>query len=302
MPDLPTTQKTSQQDARKRLLKRFSAFFAQEPQSKADVLQYLQNAGKQGLLDADTLAMTEGVMRLATLRASDIMVPRAQIDVVDVNKPRDEWVKDMLASGHSRLPVVAGDMDNICGILHAKTLLYSLVTPGYKLREHLRPAHFVPETQPLRVLLRDFQATRSQMAIVIDEFGSVSGLLTIEDIIEEITGEINDEFDKPNAGKDNIVVIDDMHWRVKAETTLEQFNEFFHTEITDLHCETVGGVVTDHFERVPHKGDDIEISGYRFKVIRGDDRQAQLFLVERLVSTNKKSPNESTPSDGNDAA
>lgn len=274
-------------DARQRLMKRFAAFFEHVPESKAEVMRYLQDAAKRSLLDADTLTMMEGVMRLSSLRASDIMIPRAQIDVVDLSKPRDEWVKVMLASGHSRLPVVAGDIDNICGILHAKTLLYSLVVPDFKLREHLRPAHFVPETQPLRVLLRDFQATRSQLAIVIDEFGSVSGLLTIEDIVEEITGEINDEFDKPNAEKDNIVIVDDMHWRVKAETSLEQFNEFFHTDLSDLHCETIGGTVTDHFERVPHKGDDIEIAGYRFKVIRGDDRQAQLFLVERLVRTEK---------------
>lgn len=228
--------------------------------------------------------MMEGALKVGHLCASDLMVPRAQIEAVDLEEPREVWLPKVISRGHSRFPVIEGDLDEVKGVLHAKDLLRLFVDPSYDIRAHLRPARFIPETQPLNVVLRDFRITRNHMALVIDEFGSVSGLITIEDVIEQIVGEIADEFDNINLGKDNITPVDNERWRVKAETYLDQFNDFFGVHLEDDYCETVGGLVSDRLEHVPHRGESVEIDGFRFKVLTADERQAHLFLVERLVS------------------
>lgn len=259
-------------------------FFVKEPTTKEEFSESLKKACGEKLFDADALTMMLGALEVSDLCASDLMVPRAQIEVVDISEPRDEWMRKIITRGHSRFPVVDGDMDDVKGILHAKDLLHLFFDPEYEVCAHLRPARFIPETQPLNVVLRDFRATRNHMALVIDEFGSISGLITIEDVIEQVIGEISDEFDNVNVGKDNITIVDSEHWRVKAESEIEQFNEFFNARIEDQYCETIGGLVMDRLEHVPHRGETVEIEGFRFKVITADDRQAHLFLVERLVS------------------
>lgn len=241
--------------------------------------------------------MMEGALKVGHLCASDLMVPRAQIEAVDLEEPREVWLPKVINRGHSRFPVIEGDLDEVKGILHAKDLLRLFVDPTYDVRAHLRPARFIPETQPLNVVLRDFRITRNHMALVIDEFGSVSGLITIEDVIEQIVGEIADEFDNINLGKDNITPVDNERWRVKAETYLDQFNEFFNVHLEDQHCETVGGLVTDRLEHVPHRGESVEIDGFRFKVLMADDRQAHLFLVERLVSATRVEEKDAQPNE-----
>lgn len=287
MPDQPPstdTHETQQSEDKPSLMGRFRSLFSREPTTREEFSQALRRAYGHKLFDAEALTMMQGALEVSELSAADLMVPRAQIEVVDITEPREEWLSKMISRGHSRFPVVEGDIDEVKGILHAKDLLRLFLNPDYDICAHLRPARFIPETQPLNVVLRDFRATRNHMALVIDEFGSISGLITIEDVIEQVVGDIADEFDNVNLGKDNITVVDAEHWRVKAETYLDQFNEFFGVALEDDYCETVGGMVTDRFEHVPHRGESIEIDGFRFKVITADERQAHLFLVERLVS------------------
>jgi magnesium and cobalt transporter len=255
-----------------------------QPKNKDELIEEFRRSQKSGRIGADVLRMLEGSLSVADLCVSDMMVPRSQIEFVDLAEPNEVWIPKMIARGHSRFPVVEGDLDNVKGILHAKDLLRLITDPKYDVRAHLRPARFVPEMQPLNLLLRDFRDTRNHMAIVVDEFGSISGLITIEDVIELIVGDIDDEFDNVNADKDNIQQVDVAHWKVKSETSLDQFNEYFAVNIEDDYCETIGGVVTDRFEHVPHKGETIELDGFRFKVTKGDARQATLFNVERLIA------------------
>lgn len=268
----------------KSLTSSIKKLFVKEPETREELSESLKRACGHKLFDADALTMMLGALEVSELCASDLMVPRAQIEVVDISEPRQEWMQKMIARGHSRFPVVDGDMDDVKGILHAKDLLHLFIDPDYEVCAHLRPARFIPETQPLNVVLRDFRATRNHMALVIDEFGSISGLITIEDVIEQVVGEISDEFDNVNAGKDNITIVDSEHWRVKAESGIEQFNAFFGAGIEEQNYETIGGLVMDRLEHVPHRGETVEIDGFRFKVIVADERQAHLFLVERLVS------------------
>lgn len=266
------------------IINRLRNLFVHEPTTREELTQTLRRAYGQKLFDADVLTMMQGALEVSDLCAGDLMVPRAQIEAVDITEPRHEWMEKIISRGHSRFPVIEGDMDEVKGILHAKDLLRLFLDPDYDVCAHLRPARFIPETQPVNVVMRDFRATRNHMALVIDEFGSISGLITIEDVIEQVVGDIADEFDNVNLGKDNITAVDAEHWRVKAETYLEQFNEFFGVELEDDYCETIGGVVSDRFGHVAHRGESIEIDGFRFKVITADERQAHLFLVERLVS------------------
>ena len=273
-----------------------TAFHHERPENRESLIAVLKQAQEDKLITPDVMKMMEGALEVSELCASDLMVQRAQIEAVDLSEKRDVWLPKLIARGHSRFPVVDGDLDEVKGILHAKDLLRLLVDPDYDIASHLRPARFVPETQPLRILLRDFRVSRNHLALVIDEFGSVSGLITIEDVLEQIVGEIDDEFDRVNPEGDNITPVDAEHWRIRAGTTLEQFNQYFQSRLEDHYCETVGGLITDRFEHVPHKGEAIEIEGFRFRVVRGDERQATLFLAEKVVAagesgktTNKES-------------
>lgn len=165
------------------------------------------------------------------------------------------------------------------GVLHAKDLLQLLLDPSRNVKSLLRPARFVPESQPLNVLLRDFKETRNHLALVIDEFGSISGLITIEDVLEQIVGDISDEFDHDDSSTN--IVAEDNHWRVRAVTPIEQFNTFFGADLVDEYCETIGGLITDRCEHVPQIDEEIVEKGYRFRIQRADARQVQLLTVER---------------------
>ncbi len=265
-------------------LKRLRTAFHDKPENREELMETLKEAKESDLIAPDVYQMIEGALEVSELCAADLMVPRAQIEAVDLSEKREVWLSKLIARGHSRFPVVDGDLDVVKGILHAKDLLRLLIDPKYDIASHLRPARFVPETQPVRILLKDFRASRNHLALVIDEFGSISGLITIEDVIEQIVGEIDDEFDRVNPEGDNIVAVDGEHWRIKAATELEQFNRYFESSLEDDYCETIGGLVTDRFEHVPHKGEAIEIEGFRFRVMKGDERQATLFLVEKVVA------------------
>ena len=257
-----------------------SVFHEEELQDRESVLAMLTEARRRNVLDDETFSMMEGALAVSETRAGDLMVPRSQVNAVDLSEPREVWLPKLIESGHSRIPAVEDDIDNVLGILHAKDLLKILMDPTTNPKTLLRHASFIPETQPINVLLRDFKETRSHLALVIDEFGSISGLITIEDVLEQIVGEISDEFDHDD-NLSNIVTDGEGRWRVKAITPIEQFNEYFDSDLSDDYCETIGGLITDRFEHVPHTGEIIEEKGFRFRILLGDDRQARLLSVER---------------------
>jgi magnesium and cobalt transporter len=228
--------------------------------------------------------MIEGVLQVSELRARDLMVPRLQMDVIDIDEDPKRWIPRVIEKAHSRFPVIEGNRDHVIGILLAKDLLRYYHDENFDIRAMLRPAAFVPESKPLNVLLKDFRANRNHMAIVVDEYGGVAGLITIEDILEQIVGDIEDEYDLDEEA-DNIVAERDGRYRVKALTEIAAFNGIFGTNFPDRDFDTIGGLVTDRFGRVPRRGDALELDGVRFEVLRADARQAHLFQVARVPQT-----------------
>ncbi len=267
------------------LFERLTALISPEPENRVELLEILQDAHERNLIDADALSMIEGVFQVADLSARDIMIPRSQMDMIDIAKPIEAWLPMVLKTAHSRFPVVEGERDKVVGILLAKDLLRYYAEDSFDVRDMLRPAVFIPESKRLNVLLRDFRANRNHMAIVVDEYGGVAGLITIEDVLEQIVGDIEDEYDFDEE-EDNILAVDSgmygPRWRIKALTEIEQFNEALKTEFSDEDVDTIGGLVANHLGRVPRKGDTIEIEGLRFEVLRADARQVHVLLVEKL--------------------
>jgi magnesium and cobalt transporter len=284
MEDHPGSAKSADKPHRS-LLERLTALISPEPENRAELLEVLNDAHERNLIDADALSMIEGVFQVSDLAARDIMVPRSQADVIDITKPIEDWLPMVLSTAHSRFPAVEGDRDKVVGILLAKDLLRYYAEDVFDVRDMLRPAIFIPESKRLNVLLRDFRANRNHMAIVVDEYGGVAGVITIEDVLEQIVGDIEDEYDFDEE-EDNILVIKDgekgPRWRVKALTEIEQFNETLHTNFSDEDVDTIGGVVANHLARVPRKGDIFEIDNLRFEVLRADARQVHMLLVEKL--------------------
>ena len=283
MPE-PAPSRFTASQKRKTLLERLTAFIFREPENREELLQALQEAHSRNLLDADALSMIEGVLQVSELRARDLTVPRTQADMIDVDEPVERWIGRVIETAHSRFPVYEGDRDHIIGILLAKDLLRYYTEQHFDLRSMLRPAVYIPESKPLNVLLRDFRANRNHMAIVVDEYGSMAGLITIEDVLEQIVGDIEDEYDIDETA-DNIVAEKGDRFRVKALTEIRSFNEAFDTAFPDQEFDTVGGLVTDHMGRVPRRGDRVEIDGLRFEVLRADARQVHLLQVSRVPKT-----------------
>ena len=272
-------------EPRRTLLEKLSSYFVRTPEDRAQLLVLLRQAHERDLLDADAMSMIEGVLQVSDLAVRDIMVPRAQMGVIDITQSPAEFVPYVVETAHSRFPVVDGERDNVIGVLHAKDLLRLYIKDHPDVRELLRPAVFVPESKRLNVLLRDFRGKRNHIAIVVDEYGGVAGLITIEDVLEQIVGDIEDEFDYDEAS-DHIVSIEPgdfgPRFRVRALTEIGQFNESFHTHFSDEDFDTVGGLITDQLGRVPRRGEHIDLEGLRFEVLRADARQVQLLTVERL--------------------
>ncbi|NEX60828.1 HlyC/CorC family transporter [Noviherbaspirillum galbum] len=267
------------------LFERLSALISPEPENRTELLEILQDAHERNLIDADALSMIEGVFQVSDLSARDIMVPRSQMDVVDLTKPIEEWLPLVLETAHSRFPAIEGNRDKVVGILLAKDLLRYYAEDSFDVRDMLRPAVFIPESKQLNVLLRDFRANRNHMAVVVDEYGGVAGLITIEDVLEQIVGDIEDEYDFDEE-EDNILPVKDgirrHRWRVKALTEIEQFNEKLETRFSDEDVDTIGGLVANHLGRVPRRGDVFDIDNVRFEVLRADARQVHVLLVEKL--------------------
>jgi len=285
MQDHPSGAKFIDTKPQRSLFERLTALISPEPENRAELLEILHEAHERNLIDADALSMIEGVFQVSDLSARDIMVPRPQMDVVDINKPIAEWIPLVLQTAHSRFPAVEGDRDKVIGILLAKDLLRYYAEESFDVRDMLRPAVFIPESKQLNVLLRDFRANRNHMAVVVDEYGGVAGLITIEDVLEQIVGDIEDEYDYDEA-EDNILPVRDgarrMRWRVKALTEIAQFNEALGAQFSDEDVDTIGGLVANHLGRVPRKGDVFDIDDMRFEILRADARQVHVLLVEKL--------------------
>jgi len=268
----------------KSLLERLTAFIFREPENREELLEALHDAHERNLLDADALSMIEGVLQVSELRARDLMVPRSQMDIIDLAESPEKWIPRVIETAHSRFPVTEGNRDHVIGILLAKDLLRYYHDEDFDVRAMLRPAVFIPEAKPLNVLLRDFRANRNHMAIVVDEYGGVAGLITIEDVLEQIVGDIEDEYDFDEAA-DAIVAEPDGRFRVKALAEIPAINTTFGTALPEGEFDTIGGLITDQLGRVPKRGDVIELDGLRFEVLRADARQVHLFQVSKLPKT-----------------
>jgi len=265
------------------LLERLSAFLSQAPEDRDELLDLLHSAHERKLLDDDALGIIEGAMAASEVTVREVMVPRAQMDVVDIDQPLAEVLAFVLHTAHSRFPVVDGDKDNVLGILLAKDLLRAQVEPGFTIRPWLRPVVFVPESKRLNVLLREFRASRNHMAVVVDEYGGVAGLITIEDVLEQIVGNIEDEYDFDEA-EDNIRPDQAGRYRVKAQTRIADFNQAFATSFADDACDTVGGMILNALGRVPKRNEEIHLGGVRILVLRADGRRLYTLQVTPLPS------------------
>lgn len=281
------TDASSGGEPRRSLLERLSALLLRAPEDREQLLALLRGAHERELLDDDALSMIEGVLQVAELTAVDVMVPRARMHVIDAAQAPAEFLPQVIGSGHSRFPVVDGDIDNVIGVLHAKKLLRLGGAEPLPLRQLLRPAFFIPESKRLNVLLREFRALRTHLAIVVDEYGAVAGLVTIEDVLELIVGDIEDEFDDRDSG-DGIEAIDaggrGLRLRLSARVPIEVFNRRVGANLPEDGVDTLGGLVTAELGRVPRRGDQATIDGWRFEVLRADARQAHLLQAEREES------------------
>jgi len=264
-----------------RWLKKITQSFSGEPQDRDELLAVLREAGERGLIDAEALNMLEGVLEVGDIQVRDIMVPRAQMVCVRRDDPSSTIMPVVVESGHSRFPVMDGDRDDIVGILLAKDLLRLCISDEderFDIREYMRTAVFVPESKRLNVLLKDFRRNRNHMAIVVDEYGGVSGLVTIEDVMEQIVGEIDDEFDVEedlNIRKDA-----DQQYTVRGVTRIDEFNEYFGSSLSEeAGFDTVAGLLMKELGRMPRRGEAANIAGFEFRVARADRRRIDALRV-----------------------
>ena len=262
-------------------MERLSSLLMREPEDREHLVELLHAAYERNLLDADALSMIEGVLQVSEIQVRDVMIPRPQMDVIDIAESPEKFIPFVIQTAHSRFPVIDEDKDNVLGILLAKDLLrYYAGEEEFNVREMLRPAVFIPESKRLNVLLREFRANRNHIAIVVDEYGGVAGLITIEDVLEQIVGEIEDEYDYDES-EDNIIQDRTGRYRVKAGTEIRDFNESFGTQFSDEEFDTVGGLVVSHFGRLPKRGEQVTFDGLNFQVLRADSRRLHALLVEK---------------------
>jgi magnesium and cobalt transporter len=265
--------------SRPSLIERLSTLLLRVPDDSEQLLALLHSAFERHLMDADALSIIEGALSVADMSVRDIMVPRAQMDVVDISDSPEKIVELVLETAHSRFPVIGEGKDDIIGILLAKDLLRHFAGKEFDLRDSLRPAIFIPESKRLNVLLREFRASRNHMAIVVDEYGGVAGIVTIEDVLEQIVGDIEDEYDfDETAG--NIVIDNSGRYRVKAITEIGDFNAAFGTSFSDEDFDTVGGLIIHHLGRLPQRNETLAIDGMHFQVLRADSRRVHTLLVD----------------------
>jgi magnesium and cobalt transporter len=253
------------------------------PSDTEQLLEMLRLAQQKGLFTTDALAMIEGVLQVGDMQVRDIMIPRSQVVVLERDASPDDLLRTIVESGHSRFPVIGDNRDEVVGILLAKDfLLYAFERPVGRLnvRNMLRPAVYVPESKRLSVLLKEFRASRNHIAIVIDEYGGVAGMVTIEDVLEQIVGEIEDEHDVEE--EDTIRKHSDVHYTIKALTPVEDFNDYFNASLSDEEFDTIGGLVVHHIGHLPKRGERVVIGKLLFKILRADSRRVHMLQLTLL--------------------
>lgn len=262
---------------------RISKAFSSEPRDREELKELINESCEKGILDAEAVAMMEGALAMSEMQVRDAMVPRSHMVVIPLDNPLNEFLPIVLESGHSRFPVIGADRDTVEGILLAKDLLrhYAENSGELDLKALLRPPVVIPESKRLNMLLRDFRSSRNHMAIVVDEYGGVSGLITIEDVLEEIVGEIDDEHDEEE--EPSIKSIGPNRYHVKSLTGIEEFNEEFESDLSDEDYGTIGGLILAEFGRVPDRGDDVVLADrFQFRVIAADNRRIIMLEMNDL--------------------
>ncbi|MPM26730.1 Magnesium and cobalt efflux protein CorC [bioreactor metagenome] len=282
MSDPHSARASDNKEDKRTLLQRVIEFINPGPNSTEELVAAMAEAEDDDVINADTRVLLERVLRMAEMTASDVMVPATRMDLLDIDEPIDDLILQVIRTAHSRFPVYQGERDNIIGVLLAKDLLKLSRSPNLSIRTMLRPALFVPESKSLNDLSREFRSSRSHMAIVIDEFGRIAGLVTFEDVIEEIVGEIEDEFDIPEEEGD-IFGLADQTYRVSGDTPVERVAETFdvvlHSSDPDESFDTISGLIAHELGRVPRKGEHFDIGGLRFIVLHSKGGAVRWFRV-----------------------
>ena len=263
------------------LLERISHWLMREPEDREQLIELLHGAYENNLMDADALAMIEGVLQVSEMRVGEIMIPRAQMDVIDINDAPEVFIPHVIETAHSRFPVIDKERDDIIGILLAKDLLRHYAEDDADIRGMLRPAVFIPESKRLNVLLKEFRSNRNHIAIVVNEYGGVAGIVTIEDVLEQIVGDIEDEYDFDET-EDNIIREHDGVFRVKASTEIADFNQTLGAQFSDEEFDTIGGLIVSRFGHLPKRGESVKFDGFNFSVLRADSRRLHAVRVSRL--------------------
>jgi len=275
------TSSTNDSDGRS-WLDRLTQILQVDPRDREELLEILRDSEKRALLDADSLGMIEGVLQVSEMQVRDIMIPRSQMSVLSRQQSHEEMLAVIVESGHSRFPVIGDSRDEVLGILLAKDMLRFSGADGgdnFSIREILRSPVFVPESKRLNVLLKDFRSSQNHLAVVVDEYGGVAGMVTIEDVLEQIVGEIEDEHDVDEGNY--ILKHDDKHYIVKALTDIEEFNEFFHTDFNDDEYDTIGGLVLNEMGHMPKRDEVVTINDMSFRILRSDTRR--IYLLEVIL-------------------
>jgi magnesium and cobalt transporter len=274
------------------LIERLGSMLSSEPRDRAQLLDILRAAHARDLIDPEALTMLEGVLNVAEMQVRDIMVPRGQMEIVRRDATLEEILPEVVASAHSRLPVIVDSRDEVAGILLAKDLLRFFADGGnerFDMQEILRPAVFVPESKRLNVLLKEFRLSRNHMAIVVDEYGGVAGLVTIEDVLEQIVGEIEDEHDVDDY-LTQIMQHPGDRYTIKALTPIEEFNAYFQTNYSEADFDTLGGLLLSRFGHVPRRGENVVVDGMEFRVLRADNRRLHLVEMRRVAEPVSSDP------------
>jgi len=264
-----------------RWLERLSHLLLREPEDREQLIELLHSAYEKSLLDADALSMIEGVLQVSEMQVRDIMIPRSQMDVINITDSPEKFIPFVIEAAHSRFPVIENDKDNVIGILLAKDLLRYYAGEDFNVRDMLRPAVFIPEAKRLNVLLKEFRSNRNHIAIVVDEYGGVAGMVTIEDVLEQIVGDIEDEYDF-DENEDNIIRDAQGRFRVKALTEIDDFNKALGTEFSDEEFSTIGGLIVSKFGHLPKRGEITVFDKLSVTVLRADSRRLHSILIEKL--------------------
>jgi len=279
----PSTSPNSNKE-KKGWFEKIANLFQDTPQDRGELIDILKEAEKESLINPELLSMMEGVIQISELQARDIMIARPQMIVVNDEMTVEQILQTVVDSGHSRFPVIGDNRDDIEGIILAKDLLHFTAqsilgeTQKFALKDFLRPAVIIPESKRLDTLLKEFRTNRNHMAMVVDEYGSVVGFVTIEDVLEQIVGEIEDEYDI-DGEEETIQAMSDTEFVVKGQTEVEEFNEYFSTSISEENLDTIGGILMQAFGCVPEKDQSIKIGGFRFVIINSDARKIKLVRV-----------------------